>query len=39
MKQETPPPPERQVSLDDKYTLERGWAFMSGIQALSAWRI
>ncbi|MFM8630551.1 MAG: indolepyruvate ferredoxin oxidoreductase family protein, partial [Betaproteobacteria bacterium] len=34
MKQETPPPPERQVSLDDKYTLERGWAFMSGIQAL-----
>ena len=34
MKQETPPPPERQVSLEDKYTLERGWAFMSGIQAL-----
>lgn len=34
MKQETPPPPERQVSLDDKYTLERGWAFMSGTQAL-----
>jgi indolepyruvate ferredoxin oxidoreductase len=34
MKQEMPPPPERQVSLDDKYTLERGWAFMSGIQAL-----
>lgn len=34
MKQETPPPPQRQVSLDDKYTLDRGWAFMSGVQAL-----
>ncbi len=29
-----PPQPEHEITLDDKWTLERGRAFMTGTQAL-----